>query len=30
MADVMEMDLNTKDTKIYMYETDKKVNIRNK
>ena len=30
MADVMEMDLNTKDTKIYMYESDKKVNIRNK
>ena len=29
-ADVVEIDLNTKDTKIFMYEKDKKVNIKNK
>ena len=29
-ADVVEMNLKTKDTKIYMYENEKKVNIRNK
>ena len=29
-ADVIEMDIKTKDTKIYMYENKKKVNIRNK
>ena len=29
-SDVMEMDIETKDTKIYMYEDDKKVNIRSK
>ena len=29
-ADVIEIDLNTKDTKIFMYEKDKKVNIKNK
>ena len=27
-ADVMEMDLKTKDTKIFMYEKEKKVNIK--
>ncbi len=30
VADVVEMNLKTKDTKIYMYENEKKVNIRNK
>ena len=29
-ADVIEIDLKTKDTKISMYEEDKKVNIKNK
>ena len=29
-ADVIEMDIKTKDTKIYMYEDKKKVNIKNK
>ena len=29
-ADVIEIDLKTKDTKIYMYENKKKVNIKNK
>ncbi len=29
-ADVIEMDIKTKDTKIYMYESKKKVNIKNK
>ena len=29
-ADVVEMNLKTKDTKIYMYEDEKKVNISNK
>ena len=29
-ADVMEMDIKTKDTKIFMYEHDKKVNIKSK
>ena len=29
-ADVLEMNIETKDTKIFMYETDKKVNIKNK
>ena len=28
-ADVMEMNIKTKDTKIFMYEKDKKVNIKN-
>ena len=27
-ADVIEMDIKTKDTKIFMYEKDKKVNIK--
>ncbi len=29
-ADVIEMNIKTKDTKIYMYEQDKKVNIKSK
>ena len=29
-ADVIEIDLDTKDTKIYMFENNKKVNIRSK
>ena len=29
-ADVVEIDINTKDTKIFMYEKDKKVNIKSK
>ena len=29
-ADVMEMNIKTKDTKIYMYEEEKKVNIKSK
>ena len=29
-ADVMEMDIKTKDTKIFMYEHEKKVNIKSK
>ena len=29
-ADVLEMNIETKDTKIYMYENKKKVNIKNK
>ena len=29
-ADVIEMQVDTKDTKIFMYEKDKKVNIKNK
>ena len=29
-ADVVEMDLTTKDTKIFMYDNKKKVNIKNK
>ena len=29
-ADVFEMDIKTKDTKIFMYEENKKVNIKNK
>ena len=29
-ADVIEIDINTKDTKIFMYEENKKVNIKNK
>ncbi|WP_440655624.1 LPS export ABC transporter periplasmic protein LptC [Candidatus Pelagibacter sp. HIMB1509] len=29
IADVVEMNLKTKDTKIFMYENEKKVNIRN-
>ena len=29
-ADVLEMNIETKDTKIFMYETEKKVNIKNK
>ena len=29
-ADVIEIDTKTKDTKIYMYEQNKKVNIKNK
>jgi hypothetical protein len=27
-ADVMEMNIETKDSKIFMYEDDKKVNIK--
>ena len=30
VADVLEMNIETKDTKIYMYENKKKVNIKNK
>ena len=29
-ADVIEIDLDTKDTKIYMFQDNKKVNIRSK
>ena len=29
-ADVIEMNIKTKDVKIFMYEKDKKVNIQNK
>ena len=29
-ADVVEMNIETKDTKIFMYENNKKVNIKNK
>ncbi len=29
-ADALEMNIKTKDTKIFMYETDKRVNIRSK
>jgi len=29
-ADVVEINIKTKDTKIFMYEKDKKVNIKNK
>jgi len=29
-ADVIEIDLYTKDTKIYMFQDNKKVNIRSK
>ena len=29
-ANVIEMDVKTKDTKIYMYESKKKVNIKSK
>ena len=29
-GDVIEMDIETKDTKIFMYEKEKKVNIKNK
>ena len=29
-ADVIELDIKTKDTKIFMYEENKKVNIKNK
>ena len=29
-ADVVEMDLNTKDTKVFMYKDNEKVNIKNK
>ena len=29
-ADVLEMNIQTKDTKIYMYENTKKVNIKSK
>ena len=29
-ADVVEVNIKTKDTKIYMYEENKKVNIKNK
>ena len=29
-ADVIEMDIETKDTKIFMYDKEKKVNIRNR
>ena len=29
-ADVLEMNIQTKDTIIYMYEEDKKVNIKSK
>ena len=29
-ADVMELNLKTKDTKIFMYEKEKKVNIKSK
>ena len=29
-ADVVEIDINTKDAKIFMYEKDKKVNIKSK
>ena len=29
-ADVIEMNIKTKDTKIFMHENNKKVNIKNK
>ena len=29
-ADVIELEINTKDIKIFMYEENKKVNIKNK
>ena len=29
-ADVVEIDINTKDTKIFMYKNDKQVNIKSK
>ena len=29
-ADVIEMDLKTKDTKIFMYENNDQINIKNK
>ena len=29
-ADVIEMNLKTKDTKIFMYENEKKINIKSK
>ena len=29
-ADVLEMDIQTKDTIIYMYEEDKKINVNSK
>ena len=29
-ADVIEINIQTKDTKIFMYEKDKKVNIKSK
>ena len=29
-ADVIEINIKTKDTKIFMYEKNKKVNIKNK
>ena len=29
-ADIIEMNIKTKDTKIFMYEDEKKVNIKNK
>jgi len=29
-ADVMEMNIDTKDTKIYMFEDNKKINIKSK
>ena len=29
-ADVVEINIDTKDTKIFMYEQNKKVNIKNK
>ena len=29
-ADVIELDIKTKDTKIFMYEKEKKVNIKSK
>ena len=29
-ADVIEINIKTKDTKIFMYEKEKKVNIKNK
>ena len=29
-ADVIEMNIKTKDTKIFMYENNKKVNIKSK
>ena len=30
IADVVEIDVETKDTKIFMYKSNKKVNIRSK
>ena len=29
-ADVIEIDIDTKDTKIFMFQANKKVNIKNK